>query len=64
MCEHHMLPFEGVAHVDYRPGEKMVELSNTKTETTTREHIGTISEADRDQFREAIRRHATGPNAP
>ncbi|MFC7116501.1 GTP cyclohydrolase I [Natronoarchaeum sp. GCM10025703] len=27
MCEHHMLPFQGVAHVAYRPGEEMVGLS-------------------------------------
>ena len=114
MCEHHMLPFQGVAHVAYRPGEEMVGLSKliryvrwqsrqlttqetltrdiavglsdeldahgvvvevtathmcevmrgieTETETTTREHVGTISEADRTQFRESIRRHAAGPN--
>lgn len=27
MCEHHMLPFQGVAHVAYRPGAEMVGLS-------------------------------------
>ena len=27
MCEHHMLPFMGVAHVAYLPGEKVVGLS-------------------------------------
>lgn len=27
MCEHHMLPFQGVAHVAYRPRESMVGLS-------------------------------------
>jgi GTP cyclohydrolase I len=27
MCEHHMLPFVGVAHVGYLPGEKVVGLS-------------------------------------
>lgn len=27
MCEHHMLPFHGVSHVAYRPGESMVGLS-------------------------------------
>ena len=27
MCEHHMLPFVGVAHVAYLPGEKVVGLS-------------------------------------
>lgn len=27
MCEHHMLPFHGVAHVAYRPNESMVGLS-------------------------------------
>jgi GTP cyclohydrolase I len=27
MCEHHMLPFVGVAHVGYIPGEKVVGLS-------------------------------------
>ncbi|MFB6222187.1 MAG: GTP cyclohydrolase I [Haloarcula sp.] len=27
MCEHHMLPFKGVAHVAYCPGEEMVGLS-------------------------------------
>ncbi|MBX0324466.1 GTP cyclohydrolase I [Halomicroarcula sp. F13] len=111
MCEHHMLPFDGVAHVAYRPDEEMVGLSKliryvrwqsrqlttqealtndiatglaeelgargvavevtathmcevmrgveTSTETTTREQAGTFSEADRDQFREAIRRHGT-----
>ena len=27
MCEHHMLPFEGKAHVGYIPGDKVVGLS-------------------------------------
>lgn len=27
MCEHHMLPFFGVAHVAYLPGERVVGLS-------------------------------------
>jgi GTP cyclohydrolase I len=27
MCEHHMLPFTGVAHVGYLPGERIVGLS-------------------------------------
>ena len=27
MCEHHMLPFSGVAHVGYLPGDKVVGLS-------------------------------------
>ena len=27
MCEHHMLPFRGVAHVGYIPGERLVGLS-------------------------------------
>lgn len=27
MCVHHPLPFHGVAHVGYRPGETMVGLS-------------------------------------
>lgn len=27
MCEHHMLPFHGVAHIAYGPGESMVGLS-------------------------------------
>ncbi|KZE92713.1 MULTISPECIES: GTP cyclohydrolase I [unclassified Agromyces] len=27
MCEHHLLPFTGVAHVAYLPGEKIVGLS-------------------------------------
>lgn len=27
MCEHHILPFHGVAHVAYRPGEEMVGIS-------------------------------------
>ncbi len=27
MCEHHMLPFVGMAHVAYIPGEKVVGLS-------------------------------------
>jgi len=27
MCEHHMLPFTGVAHVAYIPGERVVGLS-------------------------------------
>ncbi|WP_424000376.1 GTP cyclohydrolase I [Haloarcula salina] len=112
MCEHHMLPFHGVAHVAYLPGEEMVGLSKliryvrwqsrqlttqetltrdiavgladeldahgvavqvtathlcevmrgveTETKTTTRELVGTISEEDRTQFREAIRRDAGG----
>ncbi|RLM95074.1 GTP cyclohydrolase I [Haloarcula sp. Atlit-7R] len=115
MCEHHMLPFQGVAHVAYRPGDQMVGLSKliryvrwqsrqlttqetltrdiaagladeldahgvvveltathmcevmrgieTETETTTREYVGTISEADRTQFRESVRRHIDGPSS-
>ena len=27
MCEHHLLPFHGVAHVAYLPGERVVGLS-------------------------------------
>lgn len=27
MCEHHMLPFTGVAHVAYLPGERVIGLS-------------------------------------
>lgn len=27
MCEHHMLPFHGVAHVAYIPGEKVIGIS-------------------------------------
>jgi len=27
LCEHHMLPFSGVAHVAYLPGERIVGLS-------------------------------------
>ena len=27
LCEHHMLPFKGVAHVAYLPGERIVGLS-------------------------------------
>ena len=27
LCEHHMLPFTGVAHVGYRPGERILGLS-------------------------------------
>ena len=27
LCEHHLLPFHGVAHVAYRPGERILGLS-------------------------------------
>jgi GTP cyclohydrolase I len=27
LCEHHMLPFQGVAHVAYLPGERILGLS-------------------------------------
>jgi GTP cyclohydrolase I len=112
LCEHHMLPFHGVAHVAYRPGESMVGLSKlvryirwqsrrlttqeeltrdiaaglddeldaegvlveltathtceamrgveTVTATTTRETVGAVSDTDREQFRESIRRDGVG----
>lgn len=108
-CEHHLLPFSGVAHVAYRPGDEMVGLSKlvryvkwrarrlttqeeltralatgladeldargvivemtarhmcemmrgveTETATTTRERVGSVTDVDRDQFRDAVRRH-------
>jgi GTP cyclohydrolase I len=108
LCEHHLLPFHGVAHVGYRPGDEMVGLSKlvryvrwqsrclttqealtrdvatgladeldargvlvevtathlcermrgveTATETTTTELVGTVTETDRRQFRESVRR--------
>ncbi|GGN94565.1 GTP cyclohydrolase I FolE [Haloarcula pellucida] len=110
MCEHHLLPFDGVAHVAYRPDEEMVGLSKliryvrwqsrqlttqealthdiatglaeelnaggvtvevtathmcevmrgveTATETTTRAEAGSLTDADREQFRESVRRHS------
>ena len=110
MCEHHLLPFDGVAHVAYRPDEEMVGLSKliryvrwqsrqlttqealthdiatglaeeldargvavevaathmcevmrgveTSTETTTREDVGSLTDTDREQFRESVRRAA------
>ena len=27
LCQHHMLPFRGVAHIGYRPGERILGLS-------------------------------------
>jgi len=112
LCEHHILPFHGVAQVAYRPDEEMVGLSKlvryvrwqsrclttqeeltrdiaegladeldsqsviveitashmceamrgveTTTATTTRESVGEISEVDREQFRQAIRRNGAG----
>ncbi len=27
LCEHHLLPFRGVAHVGYRPGDRIIGLS-------------------------------------
>jgi len=114
LCEHHLLPFHGVAHVAYRPDEEMVGLSKlvryvrwqsrrlttqeeltsaiatgladeldaqgvavevtathlceamrgveTATATTTSERVGVVSDADREQFREAVRRHHRRPD--
>lgn len=32
----------------------------TATDTTTTEQVGTVTETDREQFHESIRRHAAG----
>ncbi|MBV0926207.1 GTP cyclohydrolase I [Halomicroarcula limicola] len=109
-CEHHLLPFHGVAHVAYRPGESMVGLSKliryvrwqsrrlttqeelttdiatgladelgasavlvevtathmceqmrgveASTETTTTKRVGDVTDRDREQFRQAMRRRS------
>jgi GTP cyclohydrolase I len=40
VCEHHLLPFSGVAHVGYLPGERVLGLSARKLELISQVGIG------------------------
>lgn len=57
MCEHHMLPFFGKAHVAYLPGEKIIGISKLARLVDIYARRLQIQERIGDQVTEALMKH-------
>lgn len=57
MCEHHMMPFEGVAHIGYLPNEKVVGLSKLARLVDCFAHRLQIQEKMTTQIADAMMEH-------
>jgi GTP cyclohydrolase I len=56
MCEHHLLPFTGVAHVAYAPGERIVGLGKLARVVETLSSRPQLQERLGDQIADALER--------
>jgi GTP cyclohydrolase I len=54
MCEHHLLPFTGIAHVAYLPGEKIVGLSRIPAVVDTLASRPQVQERLTEQIADAL----------
>lgn len=57
MCEHHMLPFTGTAHVAYIPGDRIVGLSKIPRVVEVFARRLQVQERLTDQIADAIQDH-------
>jgi GTP cyclohydrolase I len=59
VCEHHMLPFAGVAHVGYLPADRILGLSKFARLVDFYSHRGQTQERLTQQIAEHLERHLT-----